>query len=492
MYNDIRDFLAAFEAIGKLKRITTRIKCGWPGSELAELSRYILNEDIGPVLLENLDGYNMPDIPLILNLFGSPEKTAMTIGAKSWPEAVEKQTKIMKCTWPEPNIVDTGPCKEIKIDEQDVDLSAQVPKVWFTEGQSWVTGLVSVTSDPETGERNVGWYRYGFYDNHPNTDTPYDEEKRKKCLQGYIYWNPPMSQIGKHFAKAVKKGKPLEVAIAGPCDPAIHVASCTDLPIGSDEFAFAGALRGGPVDLVRCETVDLCVPAGSEWVLEGEVIPGTDEPNWGHAHGMGYMDFGYILPMIKIKCITRRENPLWYATTEGKPPWDHQYIIFLNRYLFEKVREIIPEVKDIAMPAPGITVVQLSVDGAEREPEIGKRVINTLWSIPRMPGVFKFVVVVGPDINPYDMQDVGWALWSRCQPIRDSVFQKVFAMCEDPSVPGECEGPQKTKMTGEVVGFDATIKVPEHYSRFQEVVEPSRQSVENIAAKVQGELKGQG
>jgi UbiD family decarboxylase len=490
MYNDLREYLAVFEKEGKLKRIKSPIKCGWPDSELGALSRHLLNEDIGPVLLENLEGYNTPEIPVIINLFGSPEKTAMILGTKSLPEAIGKQSQIMKQEWPEAVVVESGPCKQVIIKEDDIDLRSQVPKVWFTEGQSWITGLISVTHDPETGERNVGWYRYGFYDKHPETGELYDEEKRKKCLQGYVYWNPPMSHIGKHFAKAVKIGKPLEVAIAGPCDPSIHVAACTDLPYGKDELAFAGALRGAPVELVKCETVDLYVPATSEWVLEGEIIPGQDEMVWGHAHGMGYMDFGYVLPMIRVKCITHRKNPLWYATTESKPPWDHQYIIFLNRYLFEKVREIIPEVKDITMPAMGITVVQLSVDGADREPEIGRRVMNALWSIPRMPGVFKFVVVVGPDINPYDIQDVGWALWTRCQPVRDSVSQKAFAMCEDPSVPEEYEGPQKTKMTGEVIGFDALIKVPEYYSEYQKVVEPSKESVEQIKDKVAKDLQG--
>jgi UbiD family decarboxylase len=489
MYTDLRDFLALFEREGKLKHVKSPMKCGWPDTELAALSRYLLNEDIGPVILENLEGYNTPEVPVIINLFGSPEKTAMVLGTKSWAEAVEKQTLMMNQEWPEPKMVETGPCKQVIIKEKDIDLRKQVPKVFFMEGQAFITGLVSVTQDPETGERNVGWYRFGFYDQHPQTGEWYSEEKQKKCLQGYIFWNPPLSHIGRHFAKAVKKGKPLELAIAGPCEPTIHAAACTDIPFGKDEFAFAGALKEAPVEIVQCETVNLHVPATAEWVLEGEVIPGQDELNWGHSHGMGYMDFGYVLPLIRIKCITHRKNPLWYANTEFKPPWDHQYIIFLNRYLFEKIHALIPEVRDITMPMPGITVVQLSVDGEDREPEIGKRVMNALWSIPRLPGVFKFVVVVGPDINPYDIRDVGWALWTRCQPIRDSVSQNVLAMFEDPSVPDEFEGPQKTRLVGEVIGFDALIKVPERYSKFQKVAEPSKESVERVKAKIANELQ---
>ena len=490
MLNDLRDFLAIFEKEGRLKRIKNPIKCGWPETELGALSRYLLNKDIGPVILENLEGFNTPGVPVVINLFGSPERTAMILGTKKWEEAVEKQTQVMKDKWPEPKIVKSGPCKEVIIQGDEIDLRKQVPKVWFMEGQAFITGLVTISQDPETGERNVGWYRYGFFDKHPQTGEWYSEEKRQRCLQGYIFWNPPMSHIGRHFSKAVKMGKPLEVAIAGPCDPTIHLASCTDMPFGKDEFEFAGALRGASVELVKCETVDLHVPATSEWVLEGEVIPGQDELNWGHAHGMGYMDFGYILPLIRIKCITHRENPLWYATTECKPPWDHQYIIFLNRYLFESIHARIPEVKDVAMPVPGIMVIQLSVDGSDREPEIGKRVLNTLWSIPRLPGVYKFAVVVGPDINPHDIQEVGWALWTRCQPIQDSLSQKVLAMFEDPSVPEELEGPQKTKMVGEVIGFDALIKIPERYSKFQTVAEPPKEDVERIRAKVEKELEG--
>ncbi|MCX5905376.1 MAG: UbiD family decarboxylase [Proteobacteria bacterium] len=455
---------------------------------MGALSRYLISKDIGPVILDNLEGYNTPGVPLIINLFGSPERTAMIMGTKKWEEASAIQTRVMKESWPEPKVIPNGPCKQVIIKEHNIDLRKQIPKVWFTEGQAFITGLVTVSKDPETGEKNVGWYRYGFFDTHPQTGALYSEEKRKRCLQGYIFWNPPLSHIGRQFAKAVKMGKPLEVAIVGPCDPTIHAAACTDMPYGKDEFAFAGAMRGGPVELVKCETVDLLVPASAEWVLEGEVIPGTDELNWGHAHGMGYLDFGYVLPSIRIKCITHRENPLWYATTESKPPWDHQYIIFLNRYLLESIRSHIPEVKDITMPVPGITVIQLAIDGADREPEIGKRVMNALWSMPRLPGVYKFVVVVGPDINPYDIQEIGWALWTRCQPIRDSISQKVLAMFEDPSVPEELEGPQKNKLIGEVIGFDALIKVPEYYPKFQKVVEPSKEEVEKISAKLSQEL----
>jgi len=488
MFNDLRDFLTLFEKEGRLKRIKAPIRCGWPETELGALSRYLLSKDIGPVILENLKGFNTPRIPVIINLFGSPERTAMILGTKKWEEAAEKQTAMMREEWPDAKIIKNGPCKQVIIKEEDIDLTKQVPKVWFMEGQAFITGLVTVSQDLETGERNVGWYRYGFFDKHPQTGKWYSEEKQKRCLQGYIFWNPPLSHIGRQLAKAMKMGKPLEVAITGPCDPTIHAAACTDLPLGKDEFALAGALRGAPVELVKCETVDLHVPATAEWVLEGEVIPGHDELNWGHAHGMGYIDFGYVLPLIKIKCITHRENPLWYATTEFKPPWDHQYIIFLNRYLLESIRAHIPEVQDIAMPIPGITVIQLSVDGADREPEMGKRVMNALWSMPRLPGVYKFVVVVGPDINPYDSQEVGWALWTRCQPIRDSVSQKVLAMFEDPSVPEELEGPQKSKLVGEVIGFDALIKVPERYSEYQKVAEPSKEAVKKIKAKVEKEL----
>jgi 4-hydroxy-3-polyprenylbenzoate decarboxylase len=490
MFKDFREYLSLCEREGKLKRVKTSVKCGWPDTELNALSRYLLNKDIGPVLLDKLEGYNTPEVPVVVNLIGSPERTAMILGTKDFAEAAAKQAQAMNSEWPEPTIVQSGPCKEVIIKEKDIDLRHQVPKVWFAEGQAFITGLVSISHDPETRERNLGWYRYGFFDRHPQTGEWYSEEKQKKCLQGYIYWNPPLSHIGKHFAKAVKKGQTLEVAIVGPCDPTIHAAACTDLPFGKDEFALAGALRGAPVELIQCETLDLQVPATAEWVLEAEVIPGEDELNWGHSHGMGYYDYGYVLPQVRIKCITHRKQPLWYANTEGKPPWDHMYIMFLNQYLLVTLQKIVPEVKALTMPVLGIAVVQLSVDGTDREPEIGKRVMNALWSIPRFPGLYKFVIVVGPDVNPYDINDVSWALWSRCQPIRDSMSQNVTAFLEDPSVPVELQGPQNTKLISEVVGFDALIKVPERYPEFPPVSEPSQDSVAKIEEKLSKELEG--
>jgi len=488
MFNDFRDFLSYCEREGKLKRLKTKIKCGWPDTELNALSRHLLNKDIGPVLLDELEGYNMPGVPLVVNLMGSPERSAMLLGTKDWGEATAKHAQATKGEWPKPRIVETGPCKEVIIREEDIDLRKQLPKVWFAEGQAFITGLVSISRDPETGEGNLGWYRYGFFDRHPQTGEVYSEEKQKKCLQGYIYWNPPMSHIGKHFSKAVKKGQPLEVAIVGPCDPAIHVASCSDLPLGKDEFELAGALRGAPIEMVQCETLDLQVPATSEWVIEAEIIPGEDELNWGHSHGMGYYDYGYILPQVRVKCITHRKDPLWYAVTEGKPPWDHMYIMGLDQHLLVSIQRIVPEVQAVTMPVFGIAVIQLSVDGADRDPGIGKRVMNALWAIPRFPGLFKFAVVVGPDINPYDINDVAWAMWTRCQPIRDSVPQTVTAFLEDPSVPAELTGPQNTKLMSEVMGFDATIKVPDRYSEFPPVSEPSKESVAEIEKKLSKEL----
>lgn len=219
------------------------------------------------LVLDNLEGYNTPDVPLVFNPFGSRERTAMTFGHSEPLEAKMEHARILgnRATWHKPTLIDKtdAPCRDVVINEADISLEKQIPHVWFgKEGPAFLTNGLGITKDPETGLRNVGWYRGAFLWNafHP-TGGSYSEHRQKRCLAVYAFWNPPMNHIGLHLAKAAKSGKPLEIAFACSCDPAIHLAAATGLPYGTNEIEFAGGLRGASVDMVKCETVDLEVPA---------------------------------------------------------------------------------------------------------------------------------------------------------------------------------------------------------------------------------------
>ena len=492
-FQDMREYLAFLEKDGLLERLNLPLEVQRGNRDLQALMRYLHSEHNQALILEGLKNFNTPDVPLVFNPFGSRERTGLTIGHRDPVEAKAKHTKILgdPGLWREPVVGSSAdvPCKENIITGDDVSMDKQVPHVWFgREDPAYLTNGVAVSKDPETGERNVGWYRgVLMWDaGHPEGGT-YPADIGKRHLAVYAYWNPPMNHIGVHLAKARRMGKPLEVAYACSCDPAIHLAACTGLPFGSDEYAFAGGLRGEPVELVKCETVDLEVPATAEYVIEGEMTVDEDTIVGWHSNVCGYYDPFHVLPLMKVNAVTHRNNPMWYGTIEMVPPFDHVYIGFVpvEGEILADLQRKIPEVKDVVVTPSFTYVVQLSVDGAAKpHPEFGKYVIHAVWgSSGRWGRTAKMIIVVGPDVDPYDLSSVEWAVMSRVQPYSDSIINKSGqAFVDDPSAP---VGPQGIPLTSEQVGIDATIKVPERFETYREVSDADPEDVARIAGIVE-------
>ncbi|MCC5793870.1 MAG: UbiD family decarboxylase [Chromatiales bacterium] len=496
-YKDMREFLARLESLGQLKRVATPLKAGRGDNELQALMRHLATTNGPGLILENLEDYNTPSIPVIFNPFGTRERTALTLETHDPLEAKHKHTAILtdRARWHEPNIVDRSqaPCKDVVIQSKDISLDKQLPHLWLgKEGSSYITGGVVVTRDPETGARNVGWYRMTqlWECLHP-TGGSYSEERQKKQLSVFAFWNPPMNHIGLHLAKAAAMGKPLEIAIACQCDPAVHVAAGTAVPFGLDEFAFAGGLRGSPVDLVKCESVDLEVPATAEFVIEGVFnLPVQEETIGWHSNSVGYYDKLQIFPVFDVTAITHRKDPLWYATIEMMPPFDHNYLALLpvEGELLSDLQRKIPEVNDVVVTPNMTYIVQLKVDGATKpHPEFGKFVLHAVWGAAgRWGRTAKLVIVVGPDVDPYDLTAVEWAIGSRVQPWSDTIINRSGqAMVLDPSA---VKGPQGFPMTSEQMGIDATIKIPERFTDFAEVSQADPADVAKIAEKLRDVL----
>lgn len=489
-FKDMRAFLAHLEKIGQLKTLDTPFKARRGDTELQALMRYLCDKDGPGLILNNVDGPNLEGIPLVFNPFGTRERAAMTIGKSTWLEAKIHHADVLndQSRWIEPKMVERSqaPCKDVVI--KDIALDKQLPHVWFgKEGPSYLTNAITFSRDPVTGERNVGWYRFTqFLDaSHPLGGT-YPPNRQKTDLAAFYWWQPPMSDIGRHVYKASLQKKHLEVAIACSADPALHIAAATGM-IG-DEAAFAGGLRGEAVELVKCETVDLEVPAHAEWVIEGEVIFEETEAVGWHSNPVGYYDRAQVFPMVRIKCITHRKNPMWYATMEMVPPFDHNYIALLpvEGEVFADLRRKIPQVRDVACTPSMTYIVQLDCDGAQKpHPEFGKYVLHAVWgSAGRWGRTAKLVVVVGPDVDPYDMNSVEWAMQTRWQPLKDSLFNNAGqAMVLDPS----CEkGAQWGAMRSEQMGIDATIKIPERFTEYPEVSNATPEEVAAIARKMAG------
>ena len=493
-FRDMREYLALLEKDGQLKQVDVPLRGRRGDNDLQALMAYICGKEGPALMLNNVDGINTRGVPILFNPFGTRERTAMTIGFRNWREAKLHHADVLgnPARWIAPKIVDRAkaPCKEVMYKGAEVSIDKQIPHVWFgKEGPAYITNAMTFSKDPQDGGRNVGWYRFTqFLDATHPLGGSYAPERAKTDLAAFYWWQPPFSDIGRHTYKASTMGKHLEVAIAGVCDPAMHLASATGCAYGADEAALAGGLRGSAVEMVRCETVDLEVPATSEWVLEGEVIHEETEAIGWHSNPVGYYDRVQVFPIVRVKCITHRRDPIWHATMEMVPPFDHNYIALLpvEAEVLSDLRKKIPEVHDVAVTPNMTYVVQLSVDGA-RKPhvEFGKYVLHAVWgSAGRWGRTAKLVVVVGPDVDPYDLKQVEWAIATRVQPIKDSITNSAAqAFVLDPS----CEkSPQFGAFRSEQLGIDATIKVPERFTEYPEVSRATPEEIAAVAKKLAG------
>ena len=495
-YDDMRAYLNALEEAGQLKHVDVPLHCDRENTELQALMRHLHNLDGPALVLDNLQGYNTPEVPLVFNPYGTRERTAMAIDLQDPLEAKRRHAAVLSdsSSWHEPRLVerDAAACKEVVIAADDISLGEQIPHVWFgKEGPAYITSGIAVTKDPETGVRNVGWYRHTQLWNawHPAGGS-YSKERQKRCLAVFAYWNPPMNHIGLHLFKAVQQNKPLEVAIAVCCEPAIHLASATGLPYGVDEYDFAGGLRGKALDVVKCDTVDLEVPATAEWVLEGVMLPREEEAIGWHSNPIGYYDKVQTFPVMQVNHITHRTNPLWHSTMEMVPPFDHNYIALLpvEGEVLSDLQRKIPEVNDVVVTPNMSYIVQLKVDGANKpHPEFGKYVLHAVWGAAgRWGRTAKLVVVVGPDVDPYDMDQIEWAIQSRVQPYSDTIINRSGqAFVLDPSAP---KAPQGVPVQSEQMGIDATIKIPERFDDYPEVSNADPADVAAVAEKLKGVL----
>ncbi len=493
-FKSMRDFVTSLEAADQLRRVDLPLDARRGSTELQALMRYLHQENGPALMLENLQGDYQAQAPVLFNPFGSRERSAAMLGQPDWASARRFHGEVLESRhrWVDPVIVDGqgAPCKEVVI--RDVDLRRDLPQPFLgKEGASYVTGAIVVTKDPETGARNVGWYRLASFvgASHPLGGS-YAEERIRRDLGGFFWWNPPMSGIGGHIFKAFRAGKRLEIACAVMCQPAVHMAAATSAPADCDEYALAGGLAGAPVELVRCETVDLEVPATAEYIIEGEMLPGEQEAVGWHSNPMGYYDEAHFLPIMRVNCITRRRDPMWYATLEMVPPFDHMYLGLLpiEGELLQNLQQRIPQVTDVVV-TPNISyVIQVGVDGGDKPfPGFGRHVIHAVWgSGGRWARSAKMVIVVGPDVDPRNWEDIEWAIMTRVQPVSDIIMDPAGpAMLLDPSPAKNAQG---AASISEQFGIDALIKVPERHASYSPVSNATSAEVEAIRAKLKGLL----
>jgi 4-hydroxy-3-polyprenylbenzoate decarboxylase len=417
-FRDLREFLSALEAHAELLRIRAPVSAELEAAEIAD--RAI--KAGGPALLfENVKGH---DVPLAMNLFGTMERMCLALGVASLDEIGARMVEVIEPEIPSnlieklkmlpklarlaefvPKTVSSAPCQEVVEEERPSLAFLPVVKTWPGDGGPFITLPLVFTKDPKTGRRNVGMYRMHVYD---ETSTGMHWHIHKGGAQ--------------HYRGFRRKRERMPVAVALGGDPATIYAASAPLPEDVDEMVFAGFLRKQPVELVRCRTADIEVPAHAEVILEGYVDPDelhTEGPFGDHT---GYYSLADEYPVFHVTCVTRRRHPIYPATIVGKPPMEDVFLGKATERIFlPLLRKIVPEVVDMNLPVEGIfhNVALFSID--KRYPGHARKVMSAVWGMGLLM-FSKFVVVFDADVNIQNPSEVVWRIGNNVDPRRDTMI----------------------------------------------------------------------
>ena len=402
-YKDLRDFIDRLKKEGELWEIEAEVD---PHLELGAICRKALNEKAPALLFKNVKGYSHP---VFANMLGTRRRMALAMetSEENLLKKYVEQTSVSLAI-PTPLVAD-GPCKEVKVAPGSFDLKQLIPQILSNpdDGGPFINYGLVICKDPDTGIRNMGIYRFQMREGKTRTGL----------------WSRQPQHLAVILSKYGAMNKPMEIAIAIGADPLLYIASqVRELPLDTDEIALASAMKGEPIELIRCETVDLEVPAHSELVLEGKVLPGVREPEGPYGEYPGY--YGPVLdfPVVEFQYATHRKDPIYNYTYLGTPPTDCHVIMSLGMeggYLNRLKADVAPLVKDVYCPPDCHTIIVSVKKGYD---EHAKHIIYTIFA-DRMS---KTIIVVDEDINPRDMEQVFWALANRFHPSRDIVVGEGF------------------------------------------------------------------
>ena len=460
-YADLRGFLAQLEARGELKRIGQVID---PHLEMTEICDRTLRAKGPTLLFENPKGHT---IPVLGNLFGTPERVALGMGAES-VEALRDIGKLLaflkepeppkgfKDLWEKlPNfkqvlnmpakVVNNAPCQEVVVEAEDVDL-AQFPiqTCWPGDAGPLITWGLTVTRGPYKDRQNLGIYRQQVI-------------ARNKVIMRWLAHRGGALDFRDWQEK--HPGENFPVAVALGADPATILGAVTPVPDALSEYGFAGLLRGAKTEVVRCLTNDLQVPASAEIILEGHIAPGEMAEEGPFGDHTGYYNEVERFPVFTITRITHRQSPIYHSTYTGRPPDEPAVLgVALNEVFVPLLQKQFPEITDFYLPPEGCSYRVACVSMKKQYPGHAKRVMFGVWSFLRQFMYTKFVIVTDDDVNVRDWQDVIWAITTRMDPARDcTIIENTPIDYLDFASP--------VSGLGSKIGFDATNKWPGETSR---------------------------
>lgn len=423
-FQDFRDFLSYLEKRKQLARVKKEVDRYLETTLVAKKSM----EVGGPALLyENVKG---SDIPVAVAVYGSRERVCMGLGTTPQEFIKFYVDKAEQMKGYPPKLVKDGPCKENILLGDKVDLNI-FPITWHAEhDRGWyIDATCCIVRHPETRVRNASVHRL------------YIHESNQTGL-----WMSPFN-LWHIIMRYWEEGRACPIAVAVGVDPYCMMAACTNLPLAEDEFEFAGALKGQAIEMVKCETIDVEVPANAEIVIEGEVPPHVRKPEAPFVEFTGYYGDERLAPVINVKAITYRNNPVYQDIVTGPPPDENQPMLITSEAeLFKVLRRVFPEesILDIYFTPGGCVQFDAVVRIKKRYPGQGKQVATSALSYQPV----KNVIVVDDDIDARNPIQVEWAFATRCRGKEDVIFiQDSLGIPLDP-----------TSLAGVVtkMGFDAT------------------------------------
>ncbi|ERE05992.1 4-hydroxy-3-polyprenylbenzoate decarboxylase [Pseudogulbenkiania ferrooxidans] len=428
-YADLREFIAQLEQKQLLKRINAPVS---PHLEMTEIGDRVLKAG-GPALLFEQpvhDGHRY-DFPVLANLFGTPERVAMGMGAEDVMQLREigktlaylkepEPPKGLKDAWDKlpllkqvlsmaPKVVKKAPCQDIVWEGEAVDLGKlPIQHCWPGDAAPLITWGLTVTRGPNKKRQNLGIYRQQVIG------------KNRVIMRWLAHRGGALDY--REFRQQ-NPDKPYPVAVVLGCDPATILGAVTPVPDTLSEYQFAGLLRGSRTELVQCIGSDLQVPARAEIVLEGHIHPNDMAMEGPYGDHTGYYNEQDSFPVLTIDRITMRENPIYHSTYTGKPPDEPAILgVALNEVFVPILQKQFPEIVDFYLPPEGCSYRMAIVSIKKQYPGHAKRVMMGCWSFLRQFMYTKFIVVVDDDVNTRDWKEVIWAITTRMDPVRDTTL----------------------------------------------------------------------
>ena len=453
-YRDLRDFMTQLEALGELRRLHDPVS---PKLELTAIGDKLLRSGGPAVLAMRPVGH---EIPALINLFGTPRRVALGMGADSLeelrdvgrllarlkepepPKGLKEAGRLIqmaKAVWDmKPAVLRSAPCQEVVLEGGAVDLGRlPVQHCWPGDAAPLITWGLVITRGPQgqpgaRSRQNLGIYRQQVIG------------PRETIMRWLAHRGGALDF--REFGRA-KPGQPFPIAVVLGADPATILGAVTPVPDTLGEYQFAGLLRGGRTELVNSGVGDagqmLQVPASAEFVLEGHIPPAAPGFQGESAHGVplkergGYLHAlegpfgdhtGYYneqdwFPVFRIERITHRRDPVYHSTYTGKPPDEPAILgVALNEVFVPILQKQFPEIADFYLPPEGCSYRMAIISIRKAYPGHAKRVMFGLWSFLRQFMYTKFIVVVDEDVDIRDWKEVVWAITTRMDPVRDTTL----------------------------------------------------------------------